>query len=228
MLVSARARIWQRARRATEPVARCHSLRCVAWRGMAGKALHVQQSKPARWSWGKFLFPHGDPTCTMPSYISLLISAACLLLPFQTAFAAAPDQAERAGVVPSCTADAYSCPPWMPSQREMRTVIADYLCDAADRGLIRPKVSRIVRAETSQVTCAALGQEPGSNFVCGGDMQFIGADGHTDVITFSPTMHRQDDGRYALYEGSDEHDNEVWRAPAPQRASKVCTGQVLR
>ncbi|MEG8063987.1 hypothetical protein G3N90_03485 [Xanthomonas hortorum pv. gardneri] len=164
----------------------------------------------------------------MPSHISLLAAAICLLLPVQTAFAAAPDHPEGAGVVSSCTADAYSCPPWMPSQREMRTVIAAYFCDAADRGLIRPEVSRVVRAETSQVSCAALGQEAGSNFVCGGEVQFIGPDGRVDFITFSPTMHRQDDGRYALYEGSDEHDNEVWHVPAPQSTSKVCTGRSLR
>ncbi|MFB9040188.1 hypothetical protein ACULL9_11665 [Xanthomonas arboricola pv. corylina] len=165
----------------------------------------------------------------MPSYVSLLAVAACLLLPLQDSLAAAPDRRQPAAVVSSCTADAYgSCPSWMPSQREMRTVLADYFCEAADRGLVRPRVSRVVRAETSQVTCAALGTETNSNIVCGGDMHFIGPDGRTDFVTFSPTMHRQDDGRYAIYEGEDENENAVWHVPSPQSASKVCAGQPLR
>ncbi|MCC8625090.1 hypothetical protein G8D19_18145 [Xanthomonas vesicatoria] len=164
----------------------------------------------------------------MPFYVCLLAVAAGLLLPLQDSRAAAPDRNEPAGVVPTCLADAYnSCPSWMPSQREMRRVLADYFCDAADRGLVRPRVSRVVRAETSQITCAALGPKPNSNFVCAGDMYFIGPDGRTDFVTFSPTMHRQDDGRYAIYEGDDENENEVWHVPSPQSASKVCTDQSL-
>ncbi|MBB3780229.1 hypothetical protein FHY16_003012 [Xanthomonas campestris] len=172
---------------------------------------------------------HARPHVPMPSYLPLLAVAACLLLPLQDSLAAAPDRNAPAAVVSSCTADAYSsCPSWMPSQQEMRTVLADYFCDAADRGLVRPRVTRVVRAETSQVTCAALGPETNSNIACGGDMQFIGPDGRTDFLTFSPTMHRQDDGRYAIYEGEDENGNAVWHTPSPQRASKVCTGQPLR
>ncbi|MBB4129901.1 hypothetical protein [Xanthomonas sp. 3075] len=111
----------------------------------------------------------------------------------------------------------------------MRTVIAAYFCAAADRGLVRPHVSRVVRAETSQITCAALGPQPGSNFVCGGEMHFVGPDDERmDFITFSPTMHRQDDGRYAIYEGEDDTGNAIWQVPPPQSASKVCSGQPLR
>ncbi|PPV08122.1 hypothetical protein XbrCFBP1976_05100 [Xanthomonas bromi] len=165
----------------------------------------------------------------MPFPVCLLAVAAGLLLPLQDSFAAGSDRNAPAGGGSSCTADADSrCPSWMPSQREMRTVLAAYFCDATDRGLVRPRVHRVVRAETSQITCAALGPETNSNIACGGEMYFVGPDGRIDDITFSPTMHRQDNGRYAVYEGEDESGNEVWHVPAPQSASKVCTGQPLR
>ncbi len=161
----------------------------------------------------------------MSSRISLLIAAAVgLLLPLLPASAAVPEQAGSAAGDRSCTADPYSCPAWMPSQSEMRSVLAAYFCEAVGRGLLRPGVSRVVHAETSQVTCAALGPGPGDNFVCGGEMRFIGADGRIDAAEFSPTMHRQDDGRYALYEGDDEHGDPRWHVPLPQGASKACAG----
>ncbi|WP_372437217.1 hypothetical protein ACCM60_19025 [Pseudomonas chlororaphis subsp. aureofaciens] len=105
----------------------------------------------------------------------------------------------------------------------MRNTIADYFCELADQGRIQPRVKRLIRVESSPLNCGALGQQPGSNFVCGGEMRFIGRGNDVDTIAFSPTLRREEDGRFALYVGDDEEGEPVWRVPAPRSASKTCS-----
>ncbi len=110
----------------------------------------------------------------------------------------------------------------MPSQAQMRNTIADYFCELADQGRIQPRVKRLVRAESSPLNCGALGEEPGSNFVCGGEMRFIGKGSEIDTITFSPTLRYEEEGRIAFYVGDDEEGEQVWRVPASRSNSATC------
>jgi hypothetical protein len=113
----------------------------------------------------------------------------------------------------------------MPSQAEMRNTITGYFCELVDQGKLQPQVKRLVRAETSPVNCGPLGQEPGSNFICGGEMRFVGRGDEMYTITFSPTLRRQGDGSFALYDGDDEEGRQIWRVPAPRSTSKTCAGR---
>lgn len=110
----------------------------------------------------------------------------------------------------------------MPSQAEMRSTIADYFCELADQGRIQPRVKQLDRAESSPLNCGALGEAPGSNFVCGGEMRFIGKGSEIDSITFSPTLRYEEDGRIAFYVGDDEEGEQVWRVPASRSNSATC------
>lgn len=158
----------------------------------------------------------------MPITTRLLFTLAASLMPYCSASATPATPPVSTAPASSCQGDAYSCPAWMPSQAEMRNTIADYFCDLADRGVIQLRVKPVVRAESSPLNCAALGQAPDSNFVCGGEMRFIGQGTDIDAITFSPTLHRDAEGRIAFYEGDDKDGEEVWRPPARRTASSLC------
>ncbi|WP_273829746.1 hypothetical protein [Pseudomonas sp. SBT1-2] len=153
----------------------------------------------------------------------LLLTIAGSLLPLSLAIAAPSTTPASTAPATSCQGDASRCPGWMPSQAEMRNTIADYFCELADQGRIQPRVKRLIRVESSPLNCGALGQQPGSNFVCGGEMRFIGRGNDVDTIAFSPTLRREEDGRFALYVGDDEEGEPVWRVPAPRSASKTCS-----
>ncbi len=152
----------------------------------------------------------------------LLLAIAASQLPLSMAIAASPPRPASTVPASSCEGDASRCPAWMPSQAEMRSTIADYFCELADQGRIQPRVKQLVRAESSPLNCGALGEEPGSNFVCGGEMRFIGKGGEIDTITFSPALRYEEDGRIAFYVGDDEEGEQVWRVPAPQSTSATC------
>lgn len=107
----------------------------------------------------------------------------------------------------------------------MRSTIADHFCELADQRRIQPRVNPLVRVESSPLNCGALGEQAGSNFVCGGEMRFIGKGGEMDTITFSPTLRREEDGRIAFYVGNDEEGEQVWRVPAPRVTSATCAGR---
>ncbi len=110
----------------------------------------------------------------------------------------------------------------MPSEADARSTIADYFCELVDQGRVEPQVKQLIRAESSQLICAPLG-EP--NFVCGGEMRFIGTRNDIDAVAFSPTMRREEDGRFAIYEGEGAEGEEVWRVPASRITSKACTSR---
>jgi hypothetical protein len=159
-------------------------------------------------------------TLPLPRILPSLLLPLLALSPFIAA--AAPQAAIDTAPASSCTPDPYSCPDWMPSQAQIRRAVADYFCALADRGLIAPTLAGPVVAESSPVTCAALGREPGSNFVCGGEIRFVHSDGRSETQAFSPTLHHDDKGRIAFYEGDDAGGNEIWRAPAPREHSRYC------
>ncbi len=144
--------------------------------------------------------------------------------------AAAEPADERADTMPvnSCAPDPYSCPDWMPSQAQMRSVIADYFCERVDNGLIVPAAPGHAVAESSSLSCAALNPEVGGNFVCGGELRFIHADGSSKGITFSPTLHYTDDGRIAFYQGDDDAGEEIWHVPAARSTSRYCSAPTAR
>lgn len=152
----------------------------------------------------------------------LLLAIAASQLPLSMAIAAPPPRAASTAPASSCEGDASRCPAWMPSQAEMRNTIADHFCELADQGRIQPRVKPLVRAESSPLNCGALGEEPGSNFVCGGEMRFIGKGGEIDTVPFSPTLRREEDGRIALYVGDDEEGEQIWHAPASRSNSATC------
>ncbi|KRG70596.1 hypothetical protein [Pseudoxanthomonas dokdonensis] len=158
----------------------------------------------------------------MLNYARLPLAAAACLLPFSMALAASSTPAASNAPGSSCIGDASQCPAWMPSQAEMRSSIADYFCELADQGLFQPRVKQLIRAESSPLNCGALQPEPGSNFVCGGEMRFIGKGGEIHRIQFSPTLRREQDGRIAFYVGDDEHAEHLWRVPAPRSSSPTC------
>lgn len=152
--------------------------------------------------------------------LQLVIAAS--LLSLSTAIAAPTTQPASTAPASSCKGDASGCPSWMPSQAQMRNTIADYFCELADQGRIQPRVKRLVRAESSPLNCGPLGEEPGSNFVCGGEMRFIGKGSEIDTITFSPTLRYEEEGRIAFYVGDDEEGEQVWRVPASRSNSATC------
>ncbi|MFL0349162.1 hypothetical protein [Stenotrophomonas lactitubi] len=152
--------------------------------------------------------------------LQLVIAAS--LLSLSTAIAAPTTQPASTAPASSCKGDASGCPSWMPSQAQMRNTIADYFCELADQGRIQPRVKRLVRAESSPLNCGALGEEPGSNFVCGGEMRFIGKGSEIDTITFSSTLRYEEEGRIAFYVGDDEEGEQVWRVPASRSNSATC------
>lgn len=159
-------------------------------------------------------------TLPLRRFLPSLLLPLLALSPFTAA--AVPQAAIDTAAASSCTPDPYSCPDWMPSQAQIRSAVADYFCALADRGLIAPKLPGPVVAESSQVTCAALAREPGSNFICGGEIRFINPDGRMDAEAFSPTLHHDEAGRIAFYEGDDDGGNEIWHAPAPRERSRYC------
>ena len=158
----------------------------------------------------------------MPVSTRLLLAIAASLLPLSGTIAAPSAQPASTAPASSCQDDASRCPAWMPSQAEMRNTIADHFCELADQGRIQPRVKPLVRAESSPLNCGALGEQAGSNFVCGGEMRFVGKSGEMDTITFSPTLRREEDGRIAFYVGNDEEGEQVWRVPAPRATSATC------
>ena len=151
-----------------------------------------------------------------------MLAIAASLLPLSGTIAAPSAQPASTAPASSCQDDASRCPAWMPSQAEMRNTIADHFCELADQRRIQPRVKPLVRAESSPLNCGALGEQAGSNFVCGGEMRFIGKGGEMDTITFSPTLRREEDGRIAFYVGNDEEGEQVWRVPAPRATSATC------
>ncbi|WP_244900590.1 MULTISPECIES: hypothetical protein [Stenotrophomonas] len=155
-------------------------------------------------------------------FTRLQLVIATSLLSLSTAIAAPSTQPASTAPASSCKGDASGCPSWMPSQAQVRNTIADYFCELADQGRIQPRVKQLVRAESSPLNCGALGEAPGSNFVCGGEMRFIGKGSEIDTITFSPTLRYEEDGRIAFYVGDDEEGEEVWRVPAPRSTSTTC------
>lgn len=160
----------------------------------------------------------------MPANLHVLLAISASMLPLSLAVAAPSDPIASTAPASSCYG-ANGCPAWMPSQADMRSTIVDYFCELSDQGDIQPRVERVVRAESSPLTCSSLGEEPGSNFVCGGEMRFFGSGNDIDAITFSPTMRREKDGRFAIYEGDDEEGAEVWRVPASWLTSKTCASR---
>lgn len=168
-----------------------------------------------------------SPEQTRCRLLRLLMVPALMVL--HGAAAATPAD-ERAGSMPvnSCTPDPYLCPDWMPSQARMRSVIADYFCEQVDNGRIIPAAPGQAVAESSTLSCAALNPEVGGNFVCGGELGFIHADGSSKRITFSPTLHYTDNGRIAFYQGDDEAGKEVWHVPAARSTSRYCSAPPAR
>lgn len=158
----------------------------------------------------------------MPVSTRLLLAIAASLLPLSGTIAAPSIQPASTAPASTCQDDASRCPAWMPSQAEMRNTIADHFCELADQGRIQPRVKPLVRAESSPLNCGALGEQAGSNIVCGGEMRFVGKDGEMDTITFSPTLRREEDGCIAFYVGNDEEGEQVWRVPAPRATSATC------
>ncbi|WP_258223348.1 hypothetical protein [Stenotrophomonas sp. HMWF023] len=158
----------------------------------------------------------------MLAFTRLQLAIAASLLSLSTAIAAPSTPPASTAPASSCKGDASGCPAWIPSQAQMRNTIADYFCELADQGRIQSRVKQLVRAESSPLNCGALGEEPGSNFVCGGEMRFIGKGSEIDTITFSPTLRYEEEGRIAFYVGDDEEGKQVWRVPASRSNSATC------
>ncbi|MCX2895476.1 hypothetical protein ORG27_17985 [Stenotrophomonas lactitubi] len=162
------------------------------------------------------------PEIRMFVFTRLQLAIAASLLSLSTAVAAPSSQPASTAPASSCEGDASRCPAWVPSQAEMGNTIADYFCELADQGRIQPRVKQLVRVESSPLNCGALGEEPGSNFVCGGEMRFIGKGSEIDTITFSPTLRYEEEGRIAFYVRDDEEREQVWRVPASRSNSATC------
>ncbi len=151
----------------------------------------------------------------------LLVPLAAALLPALADASALRDDADASAS--SCQPDPDSCPPWMPSQADIRAVMSDYFCELIDSGaLASPSAGRVV-VEPSRMACAALHPEVGANFVCGGEVRVVHPDGTQRYHGVSPTLHHDADNRIAIYQGDDDAGNERWHVPVSHSGSRYCT-----
>lgn len=118
----------------------------------------------------------------------LLLSALLLTSP---TLMAAPD---------SCShASSSVCPAWLPSQDEVGKTIKAYFWTLVKKDHLSLDVSPVVHTSISNISCAALSERIGSNFICGGTITFWDLWGRHHDIKFSPTLRRAESGNLAIY-----------------------------
>lgn len=130
----------------------------------------------------------------MPSLTACLLrTSVCtaLLLSMQPLMAA-PD---------TCLHDSPSvCPEWLPSAAEVSKTFKAYYKQRVKRGLLELRVGPVVHTSMSTISCGALGERAGSNFVCGATLTFWDLFGRKHMLQSSPTFRIMENGNLAIHE----------------------------
>lgn len=99
----------------------------------------------------------------------------------------------------SCSGDDYVCPDWMPTQGQVQDAMADFTRKLHASGRMTSPIKVLGRIEVSTVSCASMGPDRDSNFICGAEVRLLGNGGQTHHVQSSYTMRLSESNRFSVY-----------------------------
>lgn len=118
--------------------------------------------------------------------LALLVLPICAL--------AAPSASDK-----SCTGSDYVCPEWMPTHGQVQNAMADFTRMLYTSGQMTSPIKALDRIEVSTVSCASMGPDRDSNFICGGEVRLFGDGGQTHHVQSSYTLQLSESNRFSVY-----------------------------